>query len=157
MANGAELRQALAVFLGVLQYRKFVQQGINAGQMRYWQEQAWNRFTDAHPEYVVDLGELVAALRVCHLHGDELRSDTTEVFQGCTDLAQSYVAARNRLFPSAAQDVISTEGRPIDSDPIGVWFCPLPDSSCCVGVSAAEVSIACGIGPAPDPARDAGS
>jgi hypothetical protein len=92
--------------------------------MRYWQEQAWARFTAAHPEFAVAADELAAALRVCHLHGDELRPDTAEVFHGNLDLERSYVEVRARLFPNAAQDVVSTEGQPFEGDRIGVLFCP---------------------------------
>lgn len=124
MADAAALRQALAAFLGDAQYRKFVQQGTPGGRMRYWQEEAWGRFAAAHPEFAVGVGELAAALRVCHLHGDPLQSDTAEVFHGCMDLAGWYVEARNRLFPHAAQDVVSTEGRPFEGDRVGVLSCP---------------------------------
>jgi hypothetical protein len=124
VADAAELRRALATFLGDAPYRKFVQEGVQRGRMRYWQEQAWDRFTSAHPEFAVGPDELVAALRVCHLHGDELRPDTAEVFHGNMDLAQWYVEARAQLFPNAAQDVVSTEGVPFEGDRIGVWFCP---------------------------------
>jgi hypothetical protein len=40
------------------------------------------------------------------------------------DLAQWYVEARARLFPNAAQDVVSAEGVPFEGNRIGVWFCP---------------------------------
>jgi hypothetical protein len=90
--------------------------------MRYWQEAAWSRFSAAHPELAVGLDELTIALQVCHLHGDELRQDTAAVFHGCMDLAQSYVEARARLFPNAAQEVVSTERAPFEGDRIEVWF-----------------------------------
>ena len=124
MADAAELRQAFAAFLDDAQYRKFVQQGTPGGRMRYWQEEAWSRFATVHPEFAAHPDALAATLRVCQLHGDELRPDTAEVFQGCMDLAQWYVEARNRLFPHAALDLVSTEGRPFEGDRIGVLFCP---------------------------------
>jgi hypothetical protein len=92
--------------------------------MLYWQEQEWAHFTAAHPEMAVNLGFLEAALRVCHLHGDELQPDSVEVFHGCMDLSPTYVEVRNRLFPHAALDLVSTEGRPLDADQADVWFCP---------------------------------
>ena len=124
MAEAAKLRRALAAFLGDAQYQKFVQQGVHHGRMRYWQEQAWGQFTAAHPDFAVNQDELANALRVCHVHGDELQPDTVEVFHGCMDLVQSYVDARYRLFPHAEQDVVSTEGRRFEGDRIEVWFCP---------------------------------
>jgi hypothetical protein len=108
VADEAELRRALAAFLGDAQYRKFVRQGVHRGRMRYWQEEAWGRFTAAHPELAIGPDELASALQVCHLRGDALRADTAPVFRGCIDLASWYVEARNRLFPHAAQDVVST-------------------------------------------------
>lgn len=120
----AVLRQALSEFLGEGRYRKFVQQGFRRGRLLYWQEQEWVRFTAAHPEPAVRLGLLEAALRVCHLHGDELRPDTVEVFQGCRDFSPSYLEIRNRFFPHAALDSVFTEGRSLDADHADVWFCP---------------------------------
>ena len=121
--SGVELRQALAAFVGDDKYRKFVQQGIRRGRMRYWQEQVWSQFTSEHPEFAVTTDELVAVLRVCHLHGDELRPDTVEVIHGHVDWAKWYTDALVRLFPNAAEDVVSTEGRPFESDRIEVWYC----------------------------------
>jgi len=124
MVDATGLRRALAAFLGDAQYRKFVQQGVRRGRLRFWQEQAWAGFVAAHPALAVGADELAAALRVCHLHGDELRPDTAEVVHGCLDWARSYVEARARLFPHAAEDVVPTEGRPFVGDRIGVWYCP---------------------------------
>jgi hypothetical protein len=124
MADVAALRQALAAFLGEARYRKFVERGLRRGRLAYWQEQEWGRFTDAHPEFAVSPDDLAVALRVCHLHGDELRPATAEVIHGCVDLARWYVEARNRLFPHAASGPVSTEGAPFEGDRVGVWYCP---------------------------------
>src|SRR5579872_6520408 len=72
MAEAAALRQALATFLGDERYGKFARQGHSPGRLRYWQEQEWGRFTAAHPELAVSVGELVAALRGCESHGRKL-------------------------------------------------------------------------------------
>src|SRR5438270_12026926 len=98
----AVLRQTLSEFLGEDRYRKFIQQVFRRGRLPYWQEQEWARFTAAHPEMAVDLASLKAALRVCHLHGDELQPDLVDVLDACIDLSSSYVEARNRLFTHAA-------------------------------------------------------
>lgn len=124
MPDLVAMRRAFAAFLGDERFRKFVQQRRAHGRLRYWQEQEWSRFIAAHPEFSVDLDELAIALRICHLHGDELQEDTAEVFHGNRDLTQTYVEVRNRLFPRAAQDVVSTEGRSFEGDRIAVWFCP---------------------------------
>jgi hypothetical protein len=124
MLEPTALRRSLATFLGSDRYRKFIQQVVGRGRLRFWQAREWDRFVSAHPEFASSEEELTTALRVCHLHGDELQPDTIGVFRGCRDFAQSYIEARNRLFPNAALDEVSTEGRPFESDRVGVWFCP---------------------------------
>lgn len=120
----AMLRQALSTFLGEARYREFVRKGFRRGRLLYWQEQEWARFTAAHPEMAVDLASLETALRVCHLHGDELQPDLVDVIDACIDLSPSYVEVRNRLFPHAALGPVSTEGRPLEAVHGDVWFCP---------------------------------
>lgn len=120
----AMLRQALSSFLGEGRYREFVRKSYRRGRLLYWQEREWARFTAAHPEMAVDFASLQAALRVCHLHGDELQPDVVEVLDACVDLSTSYVEVRNRLFPHAALGPVSTEGRPLEAVRGDVWFCP---------------------------------
>ncbi len=124
MRTPAEIRIALRDFLGEAQYQKFVQQGLLRGRLRFWQEAVWAQFTARYPEYQVELEELATVLHICHLHGDELQADTATVFHGCVDYAPSYNEVRNRLFPWAALDIVSTEGRPCEVDAVTVWFCP---------------------------------
>jgi hypothetical protein len=100
MKDHAALRQALATFLGDSQYRKFIHQGVRRGQLRYWQERVWEEFVAANPAFAVASDEREVALRVCHLHGDELLADTAEVFRGHMDFTEWYVEDRNRLFPT---------------------------------------------------------
>jgi hypothetical protein len=126
MVDATALRQSLAEFLGGVQYRKFIEQINRHRRMLFWQEQVWIRFAAVHPEFEVSPAELAVVLRICHLHGDELRPDTAELFHGCIDRTNEYNKARNSLFPYASLDVVSTEGRPFEGDRIGVWFC----SSC---------------------------
>jgi hypothetical protein len=124
MVDAATLRQALAAFLGEERFRKLIQQGVGQSRLRFWQEQEWERFTLAHPEFAVSLAELAVALRICALHDQELVPDTVEVYHGCRDYANWYIEARNRLFPNAASDPWSSEGAPFERDQIGVWYCP---------------------------------
>ena len=119
-----ELRKALAAFLGDERFKKFVATGWRGGRLRFWQQQEWRRFCAARPELNVALADLEVAIRVCELHGDELRADEVELFHGCLDYAQDYIDTRNRLFPHAATDPVSTEGVPMAGDRIGVWYCP---------------------------------
>ena len=123
MAEAVALRQALADFLGDERFRKFVHQGVRRGRLRFWQEQEWDRFASAHPEFAVGLEELAVVLRICRLHGDELLPDTVEVFHGCRDYAKWYIEACNKLFPHASSAPWSTEGMPFDGDRIEVWYC----------------------------------
>jgi len=124
MTEAVALRQALSAFLGDERFRKFVQQGVRRGRLRFWQEQEWDRFCAARPEFAVSLEELGIALHICELHDQELRPDTVEVFHGCRDYAQWYIDSLNTYFPHAASDPWSTEGAPFEGDRIGVWYCP---------------------------------
>jgi hypothetical protein len=63
MMEPAALQRTLAAFLGGDRFRKFVQQGIRYGKLRYWQEQEWARFTAAHPQFAGGREELAVALR----------------------------------------------------------------------------------------------
>lgn len=63
------------------------------------------------------------ALRVCELHGTELRPDTVEVIDACVDYADWYVEARTRLFPNVASGLITTEGIPLPCVSTPVWYC----------------------------------
>jgi hypothetical protein len=67
MVDAAMLRRALGAFMGDERFRKFVRQGVRGGQLRYWQEQEWNRFATAHPEFAVSTKELEAAIRILNL------------------------------------------------------------------------------------------
>jgi hypothetical protein len=116
-----ELRKAFAAFLGEERFRKFVATGW---PLRFWQEQEWHRFSSTHPELASRLDLLQVAIRVCELHGDELQPDQVELFHGCIDYAQDYIDTRDRLFPHAANDPVSTEGTPTQGDHVAVWFCP---------------------------------
>jgi hypothetical protein len=116
-------RPAFAASLGAEDFRKFVVQLRRAGRMRYWHEGTWRAFVAAHPEFDCTTDELLAALRVCELHGCELRPDDVEVFRGCRDYADRYLKARDRLFPNAATGPVSTERAAVQGDAVRVWYC----------------------------------
>lgn len=124
MSRAEQLRRALAEFLGQERYRKFIQKAHRNGRLYYWQEREWDRFVEARPEFDVDDEERACCLRVCHLHGDELRPGTVAVFHGCLDWDPAYVEVRNRQFPNTRMDVVSSEGRSFKGDHVEVWFCP---------------------------------
>jgi hypothetical protein len=121
--DASKLRRALAQFLGENQYRKFVHEGVRRGRLRYWQQQSWDAFLAAHPEYAVTLDELSGAIRVCHLHGDELLPATVEVFHGCVDYSREFSQALVKYFPKCIMP-FSTEGAPFDGDTKQVRYCP---------------------------------
>jgi|GEM_PF-3208102 len=124
------LRTALKSFLGDELYSTFIEKGFDRrGELRYWQQKEWDRFIAAHPEFTVGPEDLAVAMRICHLHGDELLPGTADVFHGCLDYAQDYMTIRNEWFPNAQMDVYSTEGAPgtpFDGKyhQVDVWFCP---------------------------------
>jgi hypothetical protein len=119
----ADLRQALTAFLGPERFRKFMDHLRSAERLRVWQEDVWARFTLLHPEFVVGFDELQAALRICELHGCELKSGAVGVFRGCKDHTNRYIEVRNQLFPHAASEV-SAEGASFAGNEVRVWYCP---------------------------------
>jgi len=119
--QAVELRKAFAAFLGVERFKKFVATGW---PLRFWQEQEWRRFSSTRPEPSPGPDVLQVAIRICELHGDELQPDQVELFHVCMDYARGYIETRNRLFPHANTGPVSDEGAPIQSDRIGVWYCP---------------------------------
>ena len=122
MMEAAELRKTLAAFVGDERFKKLVRG--RRGCMSFWQEQELRRFIAAHAESGVTPEDVNTALRVCEVHGDELKADEVELFHGCMDYTKEFIETRNRLFPNAATGPVSTEGRPMDGSSIGVWYCP---------------------------------
>jgi hypothetical protein len=118
------LRRQLAEFLGGDQFRKFVVELRRAGRLRYWQEQAWGRFVATHPDHRLPVHDLLAALRVCELHGLELLSDEVAVVEGNIDYAERYIRARRDKFPNAASGPVYAEGARSPGPTAGVWYCP---------------------------------
>jgi hypothetical protein len=62
MADTNALRQAFSNFLGEDRFRRFVRQGFRKNRLRFWQEQEWERFIAAHPEFAVGMDELAVAM-----------------------------------------------------------------------------------------------
>jgi hypothetical protein len=123
--DAASLRRQLAEFLGDEQYRRFVAELRRGGRLRFWQEREWERFTTAHPDSIASLDDLLAALRVCELHGVELLQDEVAVVEGNIDLTERYVRARREEFPNAAAGPLYTEGAPSPGPTVDVWYCPV--------------------------------
>lgn len=121
--DAASLRRQLAEFLGGERFRRFVVELRRAGRLRFWQEEAWDWFVAAHPGYRVSLSDLLAALRVCELHGAELLPDEVAVVEGHVDYAERYVRAERETFPNAAGGPVWTRGAPSTGPTTGVWYC----------------------------------
>ena len=122
MTDYVELRRALANQLGDERYRRFVKQGVRNGRLRYWQEVEWRRLTSESPHYSIKLDELAVALRICHLHGDELQSDTIKMTPGMITFTEEYELASINLFPLAA-DFLMTDRFGDAKDRIQVFYC----------------------------------
>jgi hypothetical protein len=121
VADARELREALKAFLGEVQFRKFVKQGFRQGRLMYWQERSWEAFVSEHPHYAISVGELTEALRVCHLHGDDLLRQTVEVIKYDVYLDRAYEKARSELFPNASLEFIMAG--PSSGNTVERWFC----------------------------------
>jgi hypothetical protein len=122
VANAVKLRQTLAHFLGSEQFRKFVQHLNKVKRLRFWQREAWNRFLLVHPEFNVTDEDLIASLRICWLHGSELKLEEVTVIDGHVDYTDSYVRTQAREFPHSALRPVYSEGAP-HSRTVTVWFC----------------------------------
>ncbi|MCC9608115.1 hypothetical protein LOC68_01615 [Blastopirellula sp. JC732] len=79
-ANWQSIRELFRVFLGNdVAFRKFIQtcntKSRESGRLTYAQEERWNSFTNANPEFKsLTFEEVVAAFHVCHIHLKPLRS-----------------------------------------------------------------------------------
>jgi len=123
MVDRAKLRQALAQFLGDERFRKLLHQRGPGGRLRHWQEQEWARFTALHPQFGVSMEELLVALRICEVHGDELLVDTVDVCRGCTDRGKWYTQVRKRLFPHAGSGLVADDALQ-EGVQLEVSYCP---------------------------------
>ncbi len=120
----AALRQALRSELGEDRFMIFVRDS-HASRFKWWQEKAWDRFTERLPQYRCDLDTLRSILRWCPLHDIDLREDEVELFHGCMDFARDWEMDARLAFPYASSGPIPTQGRETDATTIEVLYCPL--------------------------------
>lgn len=118
----AQFRTAFRLALGEERYRKFVAAGTRP-RLRYWQEAELKKFFIAHPEYQLDAKELELALSICELHDVLLQSELVDVLDGCLDYSREYLQVRRDVFPRAAADPVSTEGRTDMPARVSVSYC----------------------------------
>ena len=122
MPSSVEFREALRVHLGEEKFREFLKRGIRPG-LRYWQEQALERFFQLQPRFRLPHDQVESALRFCEVHSVELQTGEVPVFHGNVDYAPAYLRERDERFPHAGVDPVSTEGVECDMTSEPVWFC----------------------------------
>ena len=94
-----------------------------ARRLKYWQKQAWNRFVLVHPEFNLNDDELIAALKICWLHGTDLKPEEVKVIDGHVDYTDSYARAKARQFPYSATNPVYGESARFPGGSTTVWFC----------------------------------
>jgi hypothetical protein len=123
MPSFAEFREAFRVHLGDDKFHEFLKRGTRP-RLRYWQEQALDRFFQSQPSMRLSSDQVEAALRFCEVHRVELEKGEEPVFHGHLDYAPAYLQERAALFPHAAIDPVSTEGTEHEGSMQSAWFCP---------------------------------
>lgn len=108
------LRVSLKTFLGEAQYRKFLEAGARA-PLKYWQEQAWQKFIERYPQLEVTDTERADALEVCPVHERALHWGLTAFTDGM-DFADP--PERRELFPCAPHLPLEPDGL------MRVHYCP---------------------------------
>ena len=118
-------RQALAAFLGIERYRKFVKHLSYGQRLRYWQERAWSEFILTHPELAVSEEELRDLLTICWVHGIELRPESVTVVEEVTDYAGYSIRTGHESYPCCElTSMLWSEGCPFPGRTAVVWYCP---------------------------------
>ena len=129
-------RQVLAEFLGPAKYRRFIEQLRGKNRLRAWQEDAIAEFEIAHAEYTpLSHEQLLAALSICELHGEELKTYSIRVVEGSCAISADYVKARVAYFPNAKFNFWPRQGAPLGCDIVEKLYCSL----CCTAESEWEV------------------
>jgi len=99
------LSTAFAAHLGDEQFRKFVfvLEGIrySGGRLKYWMQEARDRFVSKHPEWALTFDELLTVFQVCRVHRCELTPATVRLVGASVRILDSdaYHTAWNELFP----------------------------------------------------------
>lgn len=131
MPTAIEVRSRFRRFAGDARFARFIAavHGFAGyrGRLRHWQEQLWTDFISANPDCSMTHDELCAVFRICELHGCDLQSKRVPVVEGCVDFAPEYIHDRIERFPHASPDVVSTEGRPKQSNWESIWYCATCD------------------------------
>jgi hypothetical protein len=108
-----------AAFLGSEDFARFLAKGTT-DRLRYWQERALSKFTEAHPELCTNSSELVEALRLCEVHREPL---FTEYVPGiAAEIDHLQTSEMRAQFPRANTGPISL-GTGAQERQVQVWYC----------------------------------
>ena len=104
--DDAEWIERFRSFTGVQGFRKFLRAtntgAVDKRRFLFWQEQLWDEFCAAHPEYVhLSSEDLLAAFRICHIHEHRLLDDHVPAIYGHWRFPQDYLTALEESFPFA--------------------------------------------------------
>jgi hypothetical protein len=102
---------------------KFIATGMKP-RLKYWQEQELSRFPTVHPQFAFATLDLEEIFRFCTVHGLDLQRGQAEMFHGHLDYSRTYTDAKNKIFPNASSDCISTEGLGDEDEVVEIWFYP---------------------------------
>jgi hypothetical protein len=122
MSPAEEFRAALRNHLGAEAFSEFLRVGTRP-RLRFWQEKALEKFFAEHPEQLLPIAEVEAALRFCEVHLQELELGSVPIVRAhITYAAQKLVEKRMRS-PYAGVDPLSRPDAPpgVESEPF--WFC----------------------------------
>lgn len=106
--------------MGPNDYRQFLVVGV-IPRPRFWQERKVSSFLTAHPELGSSLEEVISALRVCEVHGDELVEGAVAGIRGEIDFAPPTTEERMQ-YPRAHSSPVGLGASP--ERPVPVWYCP---------------------------------
>ena len=111
MHTTIEFRTRFKEYTGAETYKRFVQALHQTARrkdsrLRFWQQDLWQSFISANPDFLLSEDALVDALRICELHEDELFPKEVRVFHGCIDYSREFEQDMVERFPHATFEQI---------------------------------------------------
>lgn len=120
MSRNKILRTMFARYLGDAEYHRFLRAGTTT-RLRFWQERVIANFTNSYPDLKVTIDELVVALRICEVHGDELIEESVQGVATKIDHIETH--EMRATFPHANTGPIA-RGIGAEEKAVSVWYCP---------------------------------
>ncbi|MDY0747756.1 hypothetical protein SNE35_24850 [Paucibacter sp. R3-3] len=120
MSRNATIRAEFQRFVGDKEYRRFLVVGVSS-RLRFWQERLVSAFVQSAAGLSATPEEVVIALRVCEVHGDELIEGSVPGVAAEIDYAPSDEARTK--FPKADSDPVGL-GSGAGERAVPVWYCP---------------------------------